>query len=387
MHLNCYNLCVKKEISFKQNLVLFFFYVFFLIGIFSRDIRFQKLMTNNIGSDGYEFQVDHVLCSDVPQCARVGPVLLGLGFQSLILLIARMFYGNPLWQRFYLTEEQYFSVFSEMSSILFRFICLIPIYLLVNKIFQKHFRAKLLTILALTSIFSGFPLYYLNNLFGIYITYKDYALISLMGIFLLHFDHILKNKFSLVIFTISCSLVMEGLPIITCVAILMSRLKILDKVNRLKICSLTFVITYSSLIVTIITLNSSKATNESDGRYYYRNVENFIEIIGAISIIAFWSFALGWIVSFLGLTNSSNKKLGGKENLLGIFEKIERDGIDRRNYLSVATGFLILTIPGFFVSILTEFARQLLFFQLMIFFVGVITSTNKSNKKYIKANS
>ena len=120
-----------------------------------------------------------------------------------------------------------------------------------------------------------------------------------MGIFLLHFDHILKNKFSLVIFTISCSLVMEGLPIITCVAILMSRLKILDKVNRLKICSLTFVITYSSLIVTIITLNSSKATNESDGRYYYRNVENFIEIIGAISIIAFWSFALGWIVSFL----------------------------------------------------------------------------------------
>jgi hypothetical protein len=208
-----------------------------------------------------------------------------------------------------------------------------------------------------------------------------------MGIFLLHFDHILKNRFSLVIFTISCTLVMEGLPIITCVAILMSRLKNLDKINRLKICFLTFVTTYSSLVVTIISLNSSNTTNEFDGRYYYRNAENLVEIIGAISIIAFWSFVLGWTVSFLGLTNRSNKKFGGKENLVGIFENTERDGIDIRSYLSIALGFLILTIPGFFVSILTEFARQLLFFQLMIFFVGVIASTNKSNKKYLKANS
>ena len=89
----------------------------------------------------------------------------------------------------------------------------------------------------------------------------------------------------------------------------------------------------------------------------------------------------------MGLTNRSNKKFGGKENLVGIFENTERDGIDIRSYLSIALGFLILTIPGFFVSILTEFARQLLFFQLMIFFVGVIASTNKSNKKYLKANS
>jgi cbb3-type cytochrome oxidase subunit 3 len=140
-------------------------------------------------------------------------------------------------------------------------------------------------------------------------------------------------------------------------------------------------------VVTIILLNSSNTTNESDGRYYYRNVENFMEIIGAISIIAFWSFVLGLIVSFLGLTNRSNKKFGGKENLVGNFENTERDGIDIRSYLSIALGFLILTIPGFFVSILTEFARQLLFFQLMIFFVGVIASTNKSNKKYLKANS
>ena len=124
---------MTKENSFKQKFVLSLFYLFFLIGIFSRDIRLQKLMTNNIGSDGYEFQEDHVLCSDVPQCARVGPVLMGLGLQNLMLLIARVFYGNPLWQRFYLTEEQYFSVFSEMSSILFRLVCLIPIYLLVNK--------------------------------------------------------------------------------------------------------------------------------------------------------------------------------------------------------------------------------------------------------------
>ena len=375
----------SKERS-SRIILLFLFYLLFLIGLFSRDIRLQKLLINGNGIDGYEFKDDHVLCSDVPQCTRVGPVLIGLGFQSLILLIARMFYGNPLWQNFYLTEEQYFSVFSEMSSVLFRLICLLPVYLLVNKFFQRHFRAKLLTILALTSIFSGFPLYYLNNLFGIYITSKDYVLIFLMGIFLLHFDHILKNKYSLVIFTISCSLVMEGLPIITCVAILMSSLKILDKINRLKICFLTFIITYGSLVVIIIILNGSNTTNEFDGRYYHRNAENMLEIIGAISILTLWSFMLGLVVSFLGLTRRTNNKNVSKINLPRVIEQIEEDGIDIRNYLGVAIGFLILTIPGFFVSILTEFARQLMFFQLMMYFVGVLLSKNlKIN--YLKANS
>ena len=139
---------VNLKISLYQNKkwVLYFSGLIFSIGVLSRDIRLHNWLINNIGNN--EFKSSNLLCGELTRCTRVGGELLGLGVQNFFHFFAQLFHGNPLWQNFYLTDKQYFSIFSGFSSITFRFICLLPIASYFNKLFKESTSAKIFSILA-----------------------------------------------------------------------------------------------------------------------------------------------------------------------------------------------------------------------------------------------
>jgi uncharacterized membrane protein YfcA len=99
---------------------------------------------------------------------------------------------------------------------------------------------------------------------------------------------------------------------------------------------------------------------QSDGRYFSFNLHRLPEIIGAIFIIMIWSFVLGFLVGYLGYKSFPTNSL-----------KLALRIIPDRNIRGVIIGYLISSSVGIFISILSEFARQLLVLQIMLFVLGV----------------
>lgn len=344
--------------------VLIFSYLFFSIGALSRDVRLHNLLINY--TSDREFKASNLLCGELTRCTRIGGELLGLGIQDSFYYVAKLFYGNPFWQNFYLTDQQYFSIFSGFSSITFRIICLLPMMLYFNRLLKENITAKILSTLALTSIFSGFPLYHLNNLFGIYLVNYDYMVICVIGVFLNYYDQILKSNISLVFFTMLSTITMENLGLV-----LIFVIYFLDKhlYQRIK---LTFLIGFSILFTSLILLaavvlkNGFIPDNQSDGRYGHLNREKLPEILGAMVIIILWSFTLGYLAGQIGFANISTSDL-----------KIVYDSISSSKLYGLIVGFLFCFLVGLFVSISTEFARQFLPLQIIVFFFGLSRGINR----------
>lgn len=331
--------------------------VFFAIGLLSRDIRLQKILT---APSNPEFQASNILCAELPQCTRISGEVLGLGIQNLFHYFAKFFHGNQFWQNFYLSDIQYFSIFSGFSSITFRVVCLLPIALYFHRLFRENIKAKVLALLGLAFIFSGFPLYYLNNLFGIYLVKFDYMVILVMGLLLNFSNQIFKSKIMLFLFTMLCVVTMENLPFVLLVVIYFQNKKEFNRFSLFKLSSITISVTYSILLLGVMRRNSSINSMESDGRYYSSNLERLPEIIGAIFLMIIWSFVLGILVSSFGLNGLSVNYL-----------KSIIEFIPTRNVQAIIIGYFFSIFVGFFTSILTEFARQLLFLQLIVFLFGV----------------
>jgi hypothetical protein len=348
----------KTLIFQAKKWILYFSCLIFSIGVLSRDIRLQTLLINDIGNS--EFKSSNLLCGELTRCTRIGGEILGLGSQNFFYLFAQIFNGNPLWQNFYLTDKQYFSIFNGFSSISFRVICLIPIGWYLNKLFKESVNAKIFSVLAITSILSGFPLYYLNNLFGIYLVNYDYMIIFVMGLFINFSNQILKSKIMLFLFTILCTITIENLPLVLFISIWFLNKKTFNRFKLLLLSSLTIFVTYSILLLGVILRNGSIKDMQSDGRYFSFNLQRLPEIIGAIFIIIIWSFVLGVLVGYSGYKGFPTNSL-----------KSALEFIPARNIRGIIIGYFISSFVGIFISILTEFARQLLVLQIMIFVFGV----------------
>jgi hypothetical protein len=323
---------------------LYFSCVIFSIGLLSRDIRLQTLLINDI--DNNEFKLSNLLCSELTRCTRIGGEILGLIIQNFFKLLAQFFDGNPLWQNFYLTDNQYFSFFNGFASVSFRFICLIPIAWYFNNLFKENVKAKIFSVLAITSILSGFPLYYLNNLFGIYLVNYDYMVIFVMGLFINFSNQILRSKYMLLFFTMLCTVTFENLPLVLFISICFLNKKQFNRFNLLLLSCITFFVTYLILLLGVILRNGSIKDMQSDGRYFSFNLQRLPEIIGAIFIIITWSYVLGFLVGYLGYKGLSTNSL-----------ILTLKGISDRNIRGVILGYLISSFVGIFISILTEFAR------------------------------
>jgi hypothetical protein len=345
-------------ISQAKKWILFLSCLIFSIGVLSRDIRLQYLLINDI--DNNEFKLRNLLCEELTRCTRVGGEILGLTVQNFFYLLAQFFHGNPLWQNFYLTDEQYFSIFNGFASILFRAVCLFPVAWYFNKLFKESINAKIFSALAFTSILSGFPLYYLNNLFGIYLVNYDYMVIFVIGLFINFSNKILKSKIWLIFFTILFTITLENLPLILLIAVWFLNKKTINRFNLLLLSSITFFVTYLILLLGVILRNGAIKDMQSDGRHFSFNLPRLPEIFGAIFIIVIWSFILGFLVGSLGFRGFPKHSL---ESVL--------DLIPARNIKAIIIGYLISSFVGIFISVLTEFARQQLVLQIMVFVFGV----------------
>ena len=350
-----------------------FVYFIFLVGTISRDIRLQNILINRVSRK--EFTTLNLFCDELTRCTRIGGESLGLIIQNFIDFFANIFHGNPSWQQFYLTDMQYFSIYNGLSSITFRILCLIPIFIYFNRIFKANMTANLLAILCFTSVFTGMPLYYLNNLFGIYLVNYDYMVIFVMSLLLLFYKSILDSPYLFFAFTFLCTITMENLGLILTAALIVLKLELHRKI-RLVIYSISIVIfSYLILLSGVLIKNGTISTNQSDGRYRNLNVDKIAEILGAMFIILVWSLILGYLVGILGYHNKP----------LGVLEIVSLR-FNKELYLGIAYGYFVSFLFGFFVSILTEFARQFIFLQIVIFLIGVnlaITSLIKKNSRII----
>ena len=137
-------------------------YLVLFIAVLSRDIRLQQFLS--FGSRDSEFSFDRIFCEELTWCARISGELFGLLITKIIIFFAQIFYGNPDWQQFYISQKEYFTIYYKLSSILFRILCILPTCLYLRKILKDSILGHFFSLLCISSILSGFPLYYLNNL-------------------------------------------------------------------------------------------------------------------------------------------------------------------------------------------------------------------------------
>lgn len=349
-----------------QYLTLSISYIIFAIGVFSRDIRLQNIIIN--GNSAGEFNLVNVFCGNLPVCTRVGSEFFGVGIQNLINFFAGIFHGNEVWHYFYLNEEEYFEFFYGFSSVTFRFICLVPLLIYVSKLFTSN-RIKIITLLALASIISGYPLFYLNTSFGIYLVNYDYMVILVMSMVLIFYRQIFGSR--LLTFTVAffCTTVYENLGILIICSLFFLKKSSYQFFRTVQIALSAVILSLSILICGVLFKNGFKITNQSDGRYLQLNLDYWWKVAGAIFILLIWGLSLGVLVGFLSFHRSTLKQI-----------QILHELLNTRLYHGIFFGYLISLLVGFFVSGLVEFARQLLFLQVLSFFYGISLATRVASR-------
>lgn len=336
-------------------------YCIFAIGVLSRDIRLQNIIIK--GNSTGEFNPINIFCASLPRCTRVGSELFGFSIQNVTNFFAGIFHGNEVWHYFYLTEKEYFEFFYGFSSVTFRFVCLIPLLIYVSRLIKSE-RIKIITLLALTSVISGYPLYYLNTSFGIYLVNYDYMVILVMSLLMIFYRQIFGSKlltFSVVFF---CTTVYENLGILIICSLYFLKKEINNFSRTMQMALGAVILSVSLLICGVLLKNRLNISNESDGRYLQLNLDYWWKIAGAIFILFTWGLVLGAFVGFLSFYRSNLKQILVLHELLNI-----------KLYHGIFFGYLISLLIGFFVSGLVEFARQLLFLQILSFFYGITLTT------------
>lgn len=357
---------ITKFQSKITKIVFIISYLLLFLGILSRDIRLHNLLINNITSA--EFSVSNLFCSELPRCSRVGSEVFGISIRTFFELAGYAFHRNPAWQNFYITDAEYFSIYNLMGSIAYRIISLLPILYFLNKVSGKSNRIKIFNIFALNSILSGFPLFLLNNLFGIYLVNYDYMIIFVLGIFLINYNKILESKYLLPIFIFICSFTFENLIIVIIVSIIFQNSSLLKKLKTIFKAVAYFLFSYTSLLL-IIWVRNGEILNESDGRYFYLNQVKLIEIWGAFFIIIIWSSILGVIVAII-----EQKKVKPYE-LASLGRNEDLDIL-----AAIVISYLLSFLIGNFISGLTEFARQFLFLEISAYMFALILTTRVLEK-------
>ena len=356
---------LTKFQSIINKFLFLFSYTFLFLGIISRDIRLQNILINDITSA--EFSVNNLFCSELPRCSRVAGEVFGISIRTFFVLVGHVFHGNPAWQNFYITDLEYFSIYNFIGSVIYRVICLLPILYFLNKVSGNN-KVKVFNIFALNSILSGFPLFFVNNLFGIYLVNYDYMIIFVLGIFLNNYNKILVSKYLLPVFVFICSFTFENLIIVIIASIIFQESSPMIKLKTITKTLFYFLFSYTLLLLIILARNG-RILNESDGRYFNLNQAKLLEIWGAFFIIIVWSSVLGVVVAIAG-----QKKI----------KSHEIESINRNRHLfilaAIIVSYLFSFVIGNIISGLTEFARQFIFLEISIYIFALILTARLLEK-------
>jgi len=190
--------------------------------------------------------------------------------------------------------------------------------------------------------------------------------IFVIGLFINFCGQILKSNILLVLFTILCTITMENLGFLLIFATYFLNKQLCKRIKLASLISFSTLSTYLILLMGVVLKNGFISGNQSDGRYGHLNLEKLPEILGAMAIIILWSFALGYLVGHIGFISFSTSKL----------KAVYYDIAPSRVY-GLIVGFLFCFLIGLFVSITTEFARQFLPLQFIVFFFGVSTGIKR----------
>jgi hypothetical protein len=227
---------------------------------------------------------------------------------------------------------------------------LYPFYIWLTKIWKSSLRLKYCIVISLSFIVIGYPFTLIHTYFGVYFTVSDYGAFFILGIFLNLFKYF--NFQTALIFIFTSSLFFENLGFVYLISLFFLRRDFFSTTkHNILLISSAIAAPISLLFVVNFLAPDEFFYLGFANIYFYDNLHQFGQILGAFSLIFLK-------ISFLAFITSKIKKLD--------FKKLHEASIEVRILLFT---FLVTYLIGFFNSgISHEGARQTIVGQILFYF-------------------
>lgn len=354
---------MKATQKIFRNLTILFSGSFFIHGILKRDYRLQNVLTNNetLG----EFETSMLLCGDLPRCFRITGHGIGFMLENLnAFLFTKIFSFNEFHTSYISPSEQIF-IINRITSLEFRILMLSPILYFIFKD-TKQAKQFIMTLIALGSIISGYPLVYIDRFFDMYLTVPDYMAIFILGLYLNFYSKIHAHKFLLIVFLFLCAMSYENLALAIGIAELMNRNKAF--LQRIKFLVSTVLVTLAWVFIYLLSYNflfELPSLTFADAEFYRKsNFSHLHLLIPAIFILFFWTIILGIIAGpgykQLDSLNYLDRRFRLFIGLLSTYAlAIFTSGIDAEGARQMLPGQLLLFAMIYQHKVGTEKVKQL----------------------------
>ena len=292
--------------------------------------------------------VKEVFCNDFPGCLRIASDGLNFIVENVVHLFLSLFYSN--FKSIYILNDlalsQWYTIISEL---IFKTLMLLPFYYWVSKQYRNNLISKIVIVLSLGLIITGFPLSFIHTYFGVYFTKPDYAVFFIIGTFLLRYQKF--NFFSSILFIFSASLFFEHLGIISLISLYFLRNDLFTNLikNAIYISS-AFIGPVSILLINYM-LDDNFYYIGFGNIYFHDNVKYFLRTFLALLAI----FGKSFLLALLSLKISPTLYF----NLVKFHRVLK----------VLLNCFLLTYLIGFFNSgISHEGARQTMAGQVLLYF-------------------
>lgn len=335
---------------------------FIFLCIFTRDQRFQNILMQSVPISSR--QPKDIFCPEFPGCFRVASE----GIQTLISQTVHIFFlfFYSKFKSLYILNELAISQWQAIiSEFLFRTIMLFPFYCWLRKFYRNNFISKILLVISIGLIISGFPLSFIHTYFGVFFTRSDFSVFFIIGIFLLIFEKLSLISSFMMMFT--STLFFEHLGLVIFISLFTLRKDLFSSKKKIMFL-VSSIFTGPILLLLIQYLANKNCSYLGFGNQYYQdNVKFFWRTFFALTAMFIKIIMLGLISYKL----SRNLHLMLSERLREI----------KILLLAFSTTYVI----GFFNSgIAHEGARQTIVGQILLYLYSIVFFGNhfKFGKKY-----
>ena len=290
------------------------------------------------------------------------------------------FFGNIIFSldptnTNYITHAQKIELFSDFSSITFRVICILPLFIYFSKRIKSSITTAILMCFSIASIISGYPLVYIHSFFDMYFTIPDYGALFVLGIFLLYKEQITTNFKLWIAFSIFSVLTFENLSLVFALSLLILNRKNWSVYRKQALTSLIVTIVVPGLLIAIETQKSgwNSLSFPTPGYYGVANFTHLHKVIAVLLIIFVWPLLLGIASTYI----PGIRKLKRSSQAISENDNTELAWIKA---LLIAFGFSYFA--GLFNSgLAAEGARQTLAGQILFLILGILNLNSRNSKK------
>ena len=340
------------------------------LAFLNRDARLQSVLVHQTPEFG-----SRIFCPSFPACFRLSSDVAGLTIRKFFEFFGNIIFSLNPTNTNYITHAQKVELFSDFSSITFRVICILPLFIYFSKRIKSSITTATLMCFSIASIISGYPLIYIHSFFDMYFTIPDYGALFVLGIFLLYKEQLTTNFKLWIAFSVFAVLTFENLSLVFALSLLVLNRKNWSVYRKHALASLIVTIIVPGLLIAIETLKSGwhSLTFPTPGYYGEANFTHLHKLIAVLFIIFIWPLLLGLASTYIpGIRKLKHSSQAISEN-----DNTELAWIKA---LLIAFGFSYFA--GLFNSgLAAEGARQTLAGQILFLILGILNWNSRNSKK------